>query len=112
MTSNVAPPRSQTGSVSRLNMSAQQQLFPELCPIAEAVAGMAAAGAEARGAVFTRLEVVEFILDLAGYTADQPLQGLRLLEPSFGAGDFFLPALQRLLKALEQTSPLFQAANL
>lgn len=29
--------------------------------------------AEARGAVFTRREVVDFILDLAGYTPDEPL---------------------------------------
>jgi hypothetical protein len=38
-----------------------------------AVAGMAEAGAESRGAVFTRREVVDFILDLTGYTADGPL---------------------------------------
>jgi hypothetical protein len=28
---------------------------------------------ESRGAIFTRPEVVEFILDLVGYTTDQPL---------------------------------------
>lgn len=52
---------------------------------------------DSRGAVFTRSEVVEFILDLTGYTADQPLHAKRLLEPSFGAGDFLLPAIGRLL---------------
>jgi hypothetical protein len=60
---------------------------------------MAQAGAGARGAVFTRTEVVDFLLDLAGYTADQPLHQQRLLEPSFGDGDFLLPALDRLLSA-------------
>ena len=50
-----------------------------------------------RGAVFTRSEVVEFILDLTGYTEDQPLYSKRLLEPSFGGGDFLLPAISRLL---------------
>lgn len=56
-------------------------------------------GVEARGAVFTRREVVDFILDLAGYTPDKPLHEKRLLEPSFGGGDFLLPAVERLLAA-------------
>lgn len=64
-----------------------------------AVAGMAAAGVESRGAVFTRREVVDFILDLAGYTADQPLHRARLLEPSMGHGDFLLPAIDRLFES-------------
>jgi hypothetical protein len=54
-------------------------------------------GIEARGAVFTRAEVVDFILDLVGYTEDQPLYQKRLLEPSCGAGDFLLQAVDRLL---------------
>ncbi|MES9904106.1 MAG: Eco57I restriction-modification methylase domain-containing protein [Sedimenticola sp.] len=57
------------------------------------------AEADSRGAVFTRREVVDFILDLAGYTDDQPLYGKRLLEPSFGGGDFLLPIIERLLNA-------------
>jgi hypothetical protein len=56
-------------------------------------------GAESRGAIFTRSEVVEFILDLVGYTEDKPLAERRLLEPSFGGGDFLLPAVARLLRA-------------
>jgi hypothetical protein len=56
-------------------------------------------GVEARGAVFTRREVVDFILDLAGYTPGKPLHKQRLLEPSFGGGDFLLPAVERLLLA-------------
>jgi hypothetical protein len=51
----------------------------------------------ARGAVFTRREVVDFILDLVGYTKDQPLYKMRLLEPSFGAGDFLIPIIERLV---------------
>ncbi|MEM9218965.1 MAG: N-6 DNA methylase [Cyanobacteria bacterium P01_F01_bin.150] len=54
---------------------------------------------ESRGAIFTRSEVVDFILDLAGYTNDQPLHKKRILEPSFGAGDFLLPITKRLLSA-------------
>lgn len=56
-----------------------------------------AACTDSRGAIFTRPEVVDFILDLAGYTVDQPLYTKRLLEPSFGAGDFLLPAIGRLV---------------
>lgn len=60
---------------------------------------MATAGVEERGAIFTRSEVVEFILDLVGYTPDKPLHTTRLLEPSFGGGDFLLAAVARLLSA-------------
>lgn len=60
---------------------------------------MATAGVEERGAIFTRNEVVEFILDLVGYTPDKPLHTMRLLEPSFGGGDFLLAAVARLLSA-------------
>jgi hypothetical protein len=56
-------------------------------------------GIEARGAIFTRVEVVNFILDLIGYTEDEPLHLKRLLEPSCGAGDFLLPVVGRLLAA-------------
>ena len=52
-----------------------------------------------RGAVYTKPEIVRTILDLAGYTADLPLHERRLLEPSFGGGDFLLPVLDRLLSA-------------
>ena len=45
----------------------------------------------------TRREVVDFILDLAEYTTDKALHKRRLLEPSFGDGDFLLAAAERLL---------------
>lgn len=68
--------------------------------VAAAIAKLSAAsGTESRGAVFTRCEVVEFILDLVGYTENRPLAEHRLLEPSFGGGDFLLPAIARLLRA-------------
>lgn len=57
------------------------------------------------GAIFTRSEVVDFILDLAGYTEDQPLYKKRILEPSFGAGDFLLPIIERLLAAWRVARP-------
>lgn len=60
---------------------------------------------DSRGAVFTRREVVDFILDLAGYTEDRPLHEMRLLEPSFGGGDFLLPVIGRLLRAWQKAKP-------
>lgn len=80
------------------------------------------ARAEHRGAVFTRSEVVDFILDLVGYSTDQPLHEKRLLEPSFGGGDFLLPIIKRLLiawraarpsgSALDELSDAIQAVEL
>lgn len=73
---------------------------PHSAKVAAAIEKLSAAsGAESRGAIFTRAEVVEFILDLVGYTEDKPLTRQRLLEPSFGGGDFLLPAVSRLLGA-------------
>ncbi|MGF1642541.1 MAG: Eco57I restriction-modification methylase domain-containing protein [Thiotrichales bacterium] len=60
---------------------------------------------DSRGAVFTRREVVDFILDLAGYTVDRPLHEKRLLEPSFGGGDFLVPIIGRLLTAWREARP-------
>ena len=45
-----------------------QLSFPGLCRINAAVTSLSDAAVEKRGAIFTRREVVEFILDLAGYT--------------------------------------------
>ena len=73
-----------------------------MCPIAEAVERLAHdSDGDERGAVFTRREVVDFILDLAGYTPDRPLHNMRLLEPSFGGGEFLLAAVERLLAAFQ-----------
>ncbi len=64
---------------------------------------LATAGTEERGAIFTRLEVVDFILDLCGYTANKPLHKFRLLEPAFGHGDFLIPTVERLLRSCQGT---------
>lgn len=71
----------------------------------EASEQMASATNEGRGAVFTRNEVVEFVLDLTGYTVDQPLFQYRLLEPSIGDGDFLVVAAERLLQAYDAAHP-------
>ena len=50
-----------------------------------------------RGAIFTKREVVDFMLDLAGYRIEEDLTQASLLEPSFGQGDFLFIAIERLL---------------
>jgi hypothetical protein len=76
----------------------RQASFDDFCPVSAALETLSQADdVHRRGAVFTRREVVDFILDLVGYTPDKALHERRLLEPSFGGGDFLLPAVERLL---------------
>lgn len=85
---------------------AHKRVAAAVCPVMAATEALATEGGlEARGAIFTRSEVVDFILDLAGYTENQPLHEKRLLEPSFGGGDFLLPIIQRLLSAWRAARP-------
>jgi len=65
------------------------------------------ASAEARGAIHTRPEVVEFILDLVGWKQGSIHGTERLLEPSAGHGDFLIPAARRLLES-HPSMPLAQ----
>lgn len=53
----------------------------------------------AHGAVFTNPEVVDLILDLAGYAEDKPLYSYRLLDPSVGDGAFLIQAVSRLISS-------------
>lgn len=82
----------------------RQVSIPGMCEVTQAVEAMAASGGvEERGAIFTRREVVDFILDMVGYAVDKPLHKMRFLEPSFGGGDFLLPALTRLMRSWERS---------
>lgn len=90
--------------MSSVTIALKQPSLLDLCPVTEAVEQLASSGGiEERGAVNTRREVADFILDLCGYTANRPLHTLRLLEPSFGNGDFLIPAVERLLQAWQAT---------
>lgn len=74
--------------------------LPGMCQVTDAVRELAhGAGADERGAIFTRPEVVEFILDLVGYIPSAALYKKSLLEPSFGSGEFLLAAISRLLSS-------------
>lgn len=55
---------------------------------------------KSHGSVYTKPEVVDFILDLTGYKKEKPLFKFKLLEPSFGGGDFLLPIIDRLLSSV------------
>ena len=48
------------------------------------------------GDVCTSPEVVRYMLDEVGYTADQNLSGVRILEPSSGEGEFVVEIARRL----------------
>ncbi len=90
-------------NILQLSLNAFRLNTPKISAAVQALA--TGGGIEARGAIFTRAEVVDFILDLVGYTEDQPLHKKRLLEPSCGGGDFLLPAVGRLLKAWRASRP-------
>lgn len=60
-----------------------QATLPGLRRTNAALEQLAQANASERGAVFTRREVVAFILDLVGYIPNAPLHTRRILEPSF-----------------------------
>ena len=83
--------------------SMHQTSLPGLCPLAMDVERMSIAGSDERGAIFTRREVVDFMLDLIGYTTDQPLHTYQILEPSFGEGDFLIPVVERLVRATRES---------
>ncbi len=67
--------------------------------IQKALVEFSEAGVTERGAISTRKEIVDFILDLIGYKPDIPIYSNSLLEPSFGEGQFLLAAVERLLKS-------------
>lgn len=83
----------------RLGFNEHDLVPPQSHELAAALRQLSTGSVDDRGAIFTRPEVAEFILDLVGYTPDQPLHCRHLLEPAFGHGDFLLPSIDRLLSA-------------
>ncbi|MBI1920386.1 MAG: Eco57I restriction-modification methylase domain-containing protein [Geobacter sp.] len=64
-----------------------------------------------RGAVYTRQETVDFILNLVGYLPGKPLHKFTLLEPSFGNGDFLVRVVERLVTSYLAEHGLDTAVN-
>ncbi|MEI6071289.1 MAG: Eco57I restriction-modification methylase domain-containing protein [Verrucomicrobiae bacterium] len=79
----------------------QTDLFPKSRLSLDALSVFSDAPAEDRGAVHTRPEVAEFVLDAVGWTESEPLESFRLLEPSAGEGDFLVPAVERLISRIQ-----------
>ena len=50
-----------------------------------------------RGAIYTKREVVDFMLDLS-FADRSKRQKVKILEPSFGRGNFLIPIVERLIK--------------
>lgn len=88
---------------TKIRQPQHESLMGDLFPVEEVLGDsleqLKTASVDERGAIFTRMEVVNFMLDLTGYTPEQPLWQRRLLEPSFGGGEFLLAAIDRLLLA-------------
>lgn len=81
-----------------MKLLVDQASLPGMCPVTDAVMQLAHnAQTHERGAVYTRREVVDFMLDLAEYTSEKNLSALKLLEPSFGGGEFLIAAIERLI---------------
>lgn len=78
-------------------MFALTKITPESCPLEASQKSFSEGSDETRAAIYTQQAVVEFILDLVGYKSTDKLYQFSLLEPSFGHGQFFLEALQRLI---------------
>jgi hypothetical protein len=76
-----------------------QLSFLEGPEIDAAIAGMEASDVESRGAVFTRREVVDFILDLAGYTTDKPLHLGAMISDGHGGSVLLMGVTEAQLQA-------------
>lgn len=62
------------------------------------------------GDVFTLPRVICFMLDLIGYTSDKDLSKYKILEPSFGNGDFLIEIQRRIIQSSEKFN--FDATNI
>lgn len=97
--------KAQTSKVMAHALLIEQPSLEGFCPVTDAVDKLAHdSDPGERGAIYTKREVVEFMLDLAGYKPNLPLHRMRLLEPSFGGGEFLIAVIRRLI-------PAFQAAG-
>lgn len=78
--------------------------------VRDAQHAFAVSSPESRGAIYTRPEVVNFMLCLCGFASRR--RPTRVLEPSFGGGDFLLPVIDRLLSLTENVREVDRVALL
>jgi hypothetical protein len=81
-------------------MAASRQL--SLIEVPVALAEIAHDPGADYGEVFTRRWIVELILDLVGYTANEDLGARVLVEPSCGTGAFLVPVVDRLIESCRE----------
>lgn len=68
-------------------------------PIALTIQNRVIPSSEGRGAVFTKSWVVDLLLDLAGYSANENLVDAVAIEPAAGEGAFLISMAQRLINS-------------
>ena len=62
-------------------------------------------GRKETGCVYTPPDIVNEILDAAGYIPARDLQSMTILEPSCGNGAFLVEIVSRLIESIRQHSP-------
>ena len=88
-----------------------QMQLPIFGPLLNEVEKLLHSGIEERGAIYTRSEVVDFILDLSNYTENKDLCQFTILEPSFGEGSFLFVIIKRLLKSFNERHSIHDAED-
>lgn len=68
-------------------------------PIQLEIENFASLPADERGAIYTKPEVVEFMLDQAGFSSKKKLYKKKILEPACGNGEFLIPIASRLFES-------------
>lgn len=67
---------------------------------------------EERGAIYTKPQIVEYMLDLAGFTCEKELYRFQTLEPSCGSGEFILAIARRVIVSYLRYNPTHRNLDL
>src|ERR1039458_7131718 len=86
----------ETETPLRTTRGIQQMLIESSCPEPSILP------VEAKGVVYTKRWVVELLLDLAGYRAEQNLVDAVAVEPAAGEGAFLGPIIERLVDSCQR----------
>lgn len=97
-------------TLSRLSTLNSTFLFPN-DQLTEAIADWESSHGE-KGEIFTKPEVVQFMLDVSGLDSFSQFESARILEPSCGHGDFLLPIAQRLVQSISDAKKAIDVDSL